>query len=92
MLQFSRIQERLFATALAEAEKRKEGGQENKSTGASSGIESFLPKIKAKLSAISASYQVMALSNPFKEKFQVLQVSLKIDLYINERPINLVKV
>lgn len=51
MLQFSQIQERLFSTALSEAEKRKEGK-------GSSSIETFLPSIKAKLSAISASYQV----------------------------------
>lgn len=54
MLQFSQIQEKLFSTALAEAEKRKSstGG------GGSSGIDTFLPNVKAKLSAISVSYQV----------------------------------
>ncbi|KAK4022422.1 hypothetical protein OUZ56_007889 [Daphnia magna] len=49
MLQFSQIQERLFSSAILEVEKRQ---GKSKST-----IETFLPSIKAKLCAISASYQ-----------------------------------
>jgi len=47
MLQFSSIQERLFS----EAQKRISGK-------VTTNLESFLPSIKAKLSAITASYQV----------------------------------
>jgi len=50
MLQFSQIQERLFTAAILEVENRQNNSR--------SAIESFLPSIKAKLSAISASYQV----------------------------------
>lgn len=49
MLQFSQIQERLYAAALLEMENRQNNSR--------SAIETFLPSIKAKLSAISASYQ-----------------------------------
>jgi len=49
MLQFSQIQERLYAAAILEVENRQNNSR--------STIETFLPSIKAKLSAISASYQ-----------------------------------